>query len=285
MPASAGARQVEADWRTETFVRRRAPCTGTRDAAICAVLLLLHAAGCGAQAMPPSWRTAPGARLPLADGLAPDCHEATASWLQHIVAAVGHTAQDRAAAWQLLQSGVLLPHSARNASSSAAATRHRRTISLPRDPTEDAQSVRIAPIGATALASQHGSIPTHQPAGTKSLHVRVLERARQPHGSGALAKDNKRVHAPAAQDRGGDHNDGPALRAALVPVEGTEAQWLRATGWPSDRLADPCAGESWRGVSCSSSGRVDSIDLRGRGDLPPYSLGATVANLTELGIM
>ena len=280
MPAiSASARQVEADWRTETFVRRRAPCTGTRDAAICAVLLLLHAAGCGAQAMPPSWRTAPGARLPLADGLAPDCHEATASWLQHIVAAVGHTAQDRAAARQLLQSGVLLPHSTRNASSSAAATRH------PTDPTEDAQSVRIAPIGATAVASEHGSIPTHQPARTKSLQVRVLERAGQPRGSGASAKDNKRVHAPAAQDRGGDHNDGPALRAALVPVEGTEAQWLSAAGWPSDRLADPCAGASWRGVSCSSSGRVNKIALSGKRDIPAYSVGAAVANLTELSYM
>ena len=285
MPASAGARQVEADWRTQAFVRRRAPCTGTRDAAMCAVLLLLHgAAGCGAQAMPPSWSSAPGARLPLADGLAPDCHEATASWLKHIVAAVGHTAQDRAAARQLLQSGVLLPHSTRNASSSAAATRHRRTISLPRDPTEDAQSVRIAPIGATAVASEHGSIPTHQPARTKSLQVRVVERAGQPRGTGASAKD-KRVHAPPAQDRGGDHNDGPALRAALVPVEGTEAQWLSAAGWPSDRMADPCAGASWGGVSCSSGGRVSHIVLSGRGDLPPYSLGATVANLTELGIM
>ena len=282
MPASAGARQVEADWRTQAFVRRRAPCTGTRDAAMCAVLLLLHAAGCGAQAMPPSWRTAPGARLPLADGLAPDCHEATASWLQHIVAAVGHTAQDRAAARQLLQSGVLLPQSTRNASSSAAAIRHRRTISLPRDPTEDGHSVRIAPTGATVLASEHGSIPTHQPAGTKSLRVGVLERAGQPRGSGASAKDNKRVHAPAAQDRGGDHNDGPALRAALVPVEGTEAQWLSAAGWPSDRMADPCAGASWGGVSCSSGGRVSHIDLSGIGDLPPYSLGAAVANLTGL---
>ena len=234
--------------------------------------------------MPPSWSSAPGARLPLVDGLAPDCHEATASWLKHI-AAMGPTTQDRAAARQLLQSGVLLPHATRNATSSAAATRHRRTISLPRDPTEDAQFVRIAPIGATVLASQHGSIPTHQPAGTKSLRVGVLERAGQPRGSGASAKDNKRVHAPAAQDRGGDHNDGPALRAALVPVEGTEAQWLHAAGWPSDRLADPCAGASWGGVSCSSSGRVYKIDLSGKRDLPAYSLGAAVANLTELSEM
>ena len=276
------AARQEAPRRTGSFARAHAACSGPRSAAICALLLLLPAAGCAQAEVPSGRSSAPGAlRLRLADGLAPECHEATESWLQRI-AAVGH-AQDRAAARQLLQSGAW-PSPTRtgsNASSSSeAATARPRTERLGRDLPEGARSVHAPPAAATALLAS--STPRHRSERTPSLQVPDTEL---PRGAGAAATDT-RVHVPAVQGQGGgDRNDGPALRAAFVPVEGTEAQWLSAAGWPADRLADPCAaGSSWGGVSCSSDGRVKEIDFGGR-RVPAYRMGTAVANLTGLQYM
>eukprot|EP01043_Picozoa_sp_COSAG02_P029764 COSAG02_NODE_1866_length_10601_cov_9.335841_5_plen_1042_part_00 len=58
------------------------------------------------------------------------------------------------------------------------------------------------------------------------------------------------------------HNDGPALRRALVPVAGAELSWRDVLGWPSDERADPCSPPLWRGISCTAAGRVEAIDFR-----------------------
>ena len=81
-------------------------------------------------------------------------------------------------------------------------------------------------------------------------------------------------------------NDGPALRAALVPARAQDqGAWEAALGWPNDPAANPCLGDAWDGLTCNSDGRVTAIDLGNRHDLPGYVLTAAVANLTQLNDM
>ena len=218
-----------------------------------AALLLLLVTGCAADDAEPHVRAQP---LPLGgDGwLTPTCQEATAAWLRRVVA-VGH-AQDRAAAQQLLRGSALLRAS--NATSSAAA--HWRGPG-------DATGVHADPPTPRAL-----SRPQRLARGA-SVHRRAQSRS----PSAAPAK------APVEFDIS-DPNDGPALRASLVPAEGAGAEWQQVLGWPLEVDADPCTPPTWRGISCGG-GRVHTIDLTTLYGLPAYSLGAAIGNLTGLSYM
>ena len=189
-----------------------------------------------------------------ADGwLVPECQAATVSWLRH-VATTGH-AQDRVAARQLLGSGLLpLPRTQNSSSPTLAQDRGRGNFGGNLD-SED-------------LFKENTMV-------LKRRQMLVLEAAKD--------RDvmDKRLQAPAAHSD--VENDGPALRAALVPAAGMEGQWNQVLKWPSNEFANPCTGSSWTGVSCSN-GRVKRIDLSGK-SLPPYYIKSAISNLTRLSDM
>ena len=193
-------------------------------AAALAGLMLL--AGCCVSALrsaaPPTGAAGDlDARAARADGwLLPACQAATASWLRH-VATVGR-AQDRAAARQLLGSG-LLPLEPNTHNSSAPPAPAGRLI-IDQDPGE---------LGAT-----HASDPTQAIAALAPRAARSSVRYTAGEERRVTAR---RVQARPAEDSSATDNDGPALRGALVPAEGMEAQWEQVLQWPSDRTANPCA--------------------------------------------
>ena len=226
------------------------PRKGARAPGAASVVLLLLAAGCVS-----SWAAPHNADLSAgptrADAwLVPECQAATVSWLRH-VATTGH-AEDRVAARQLLGSGLLPLPRTQNSSSPTLAQDHGRGNFGGNLDSED-------------LFNENATVPKHR-------HMSILDTGKDPHVM------DKRLPTPAAHSD--VENDGPALRAALVPAAGMEGQWTQVLDWPSYKMANPCTGSSWTGVSCSN-GRVQAIDLSHH-HLPPYTIKSVISNLTAL---
>ena len=62
----------------------------------------------------------------------------------------------------------------------------------------------------------------------------ILDTGKDPHVM------DKRPPTPAAHSD--VENDGPTLRAALVPAAGMEGQWNQVLDWASNKVANPCDG-------------------------------------------
>ena len=229
------------------------PRKGARAPGAASVVLLLLAAGCvSSRAAPHNADLSAGPTR--ADGwLVPECQAATVSWLRH-VATTGH-AEDRVAARQLLGSGMLpLPRTQNSSSPTLAQDQG------PGNFDGNLDSENLFKENATTLKHQR------MPALDTGKDRNVMD---------------KRLQASAAHSDA--VNDGPALRAALVPATGMEGQWNQVLNWPSNELADPCTGSSWTGVTCSS-GRIQRIDLSSK-SLPPYYINSAISNLTRLSYM
>eukprot|EP01047_Picozoa_sp_COSAG01_P056663 COSAG01_NODE_6452_length_3660_cov_2.580174_4_plen_293_part_00 len=223
-----------------------------------ALLLLLRAAGCAASSLAGAADDADliNAGSTRADGwLVPECQAATTSWLHH-VATMGH-AQDRVAARQLLGSGLFqLP--THNSSSSTVAQEDQN----PGDNIVGSNLTSEDPSTQSTKVWKHRPVPVLGTGEGRQMMHRGLHAA-APNGDIA--------------------NDGPALRAALVPTKGMEGQWEQELKWPADKSANPCTTSQWRGVTCSD-GRVYRIDLSGI-TLPAYYMGSAIRSLTGLSIM
>eukprot|EP01048_Picozoa_sp_COSAG05_P008462 COSAG05_NODE_646_length_8119_cov_236.689900_7_plen_287_part_00 len=245
------------------ILRHQNPRTGARappGAAINTVLLLLlRAAGCSASSRAAAADDADliNAGSTRADGwLVPECQAATTSWL-HQVATMGH-AQDRVAARQLLGSGLFQPPTHNSSSSTVAG-----------EDQNPGDNIVGRNISSEDLSTQSTQVWKHRP-------VPVLGT-----GEGRPMLHSRGFHA--AAPNGDIANDGPALRAALVPTKGMEGQWEQKLKWPADKSANPCTTSQWRGVTCSD-GRVSTIALSGI-TLPAYCVGSTIRSLTGLSQM
>ena len=222
------------------------------------LLLLLRAAGCAASSRAGAAKDADlinaGAPSTRADGwLVPECQAATTSWLHH-VATMGH-AQDRVAARQLLGSGLFqLP--THNSSSSTVAQGDQNP----------GHNIVSSNLSSEDLSTQSTQVWKHRP-------VPVLGT-----GEGRPMLHSRGFHA--AAPNGDIANDGPALRAALVPTKGMEGQWEQELKWPTDKSANPCTTSQWRGVTCSD-GRVSTIDFS-HITPPGYYMGPAIRSLTRL---
>lgn len=231
----------------------RHPRKGARAPGAASVVVLLLAARCV------SSRDAPhnadlGAGPTRADAwLVSECQAATVSWLRR-VATTGH-AQDRVAARQLLGSGLLpQPRTQNSSSPTLAQDRGRGNFGGNLD-SED-------------LFNENATVLKH-----RQMPVRDMGKDRNVM--------DKRLQASAAHSDA--VNDGPALRAALVPAAGMEGQWNQILKWPTDEFANPCTGSSWTGIGCSS-GRIDGMYLWDI-SVPPYYIKSAISNLTGLDVM
>ena len=237
----------------------RHPRKGARAPGAASVVLLLLAAGCVSSRAASHDTDLSAGPVHTDAWLVPECQAATVSWLR-LVATTGH-AQDRVAARQLLGSGLLgsgllpLP-STHNSSSPTLAQDHG-----PDNFGGNLDSEDLFNENATVL--KHRQMP-------------ILDTGKDPHVM------DKRLRASAAHSD--VENDGPALRAALVPAAGMEGQWNQVLDWPSNKVANPCTGSSWTGVSCSNE-RVRKIDLFHTDQLPPYYIKSAISKLTRLEYM
>jgi len=231
----------------------RHPRKGARAPGAASVVLLLFAAGCVSSRAAP-YNADLSADPTHVDGwLVPECQAAAASWLRH-VAATGH-AQDRVAARQLLGSGLLPQPRTQNSSSPTLAQDHGRGNFGGNLDSED-------------LFNENATVLKHR-------QMPALEAGKDGHVM------DKRLQALAAHSD--VENDGPALRAALVPAVGMEGQWNQVLKWPSNEFANPCTGSSWTGIDCST-GRIQKIALSQK-SLPPYYIKSAISNLTGLSTM
>ena len=237
----------------------RHPRKGARAPGAASVVLLLLAAGCvSSRAAPHNADLSAGPTR--ADGwLVSECQAATVSWLRHV--ATTGDAQDRVAARQLLGSGLLgsglLPLPSTHNSSSP-------TLAQDHGPENFGGSLDSQdPFNENATVLKHRQMP-------------ILDTGKDRH-----TVMDKRLQAPSAHSD--IENDGPALRAALVPAVGMEGQWNQVLKWPSNESRNPCTGSSWTGISCSS-GRIEKIDLSEE-NLPPYYIKSAISNLTGLSHM
>jgi hypothetical protein len=137
-----------------------------------------------------------------------------------------------------------------------------------------------------AYKDAYENIVGHVSITTISSAVATNSTSRRKQPSSPREKHAVQTYLRSLQSQPGyrDCNDGPAMRAALVPIARAREEWFHTLGWPVDATANPCDGDRfvWTDGGRCDNGRVTQLDLGGKFVLPGYTLQSPVGNLSKL---